>query len=87
MSQEIIKTVHVLGLQNFINYERMDSAEITLDSNGIVENLSKYKRFKYSFLIESLSFSSNLQRNTHLTFITGLSDAREALINLNYTRH
>ena len=88
MSHEIIKTVHVLGLQNFINYERMDSAEITLDSNEIVENLSKYKRFKYSLLIESLSFSSNLQTNTHLTFITcnGLSDAREALINLNYTR-
>ena len=45
MSQEIIKTVHVLGLQNFINYERMNPAQITLDSNEIVEDLSKYKRF------------------------------------------
>ena len=45
MSQEIIKTVHVLGLQNFINYERMNPVQITLDSNEIVEDLSKYKRF------------------------------------------
>ena len=31
-----------------------------LDSNEIVEDLSKHKRFKYRFLIESLLFSSNL---------------------------
>ena len=83
MFQEIIKTVHVLGLQNFINYERMNPVEITLDSNEIVEDLSKYKRSKYRFVIESLLFSSNLQNDTDVIFITcnGLSDAREAPIN------
>ena len=83
MSQEIIKTVHVLQLQNFINYEIMNPVEIMLDSNEIVEDLSKYKRFKYRFLIESLLFSSNLQNDTDLIFIkcNGLSDAREVLIN------
>ena len=83
MSQEIIKTVYVLGLQNFINYERMNPVEITLDSNEIVEDLSKYKRSKYRFVIESLLFSSNLQNDTDVIFITcnGLSDAREAPIN------
>ena len=80
---EIIKTVHVLELQNFINYERMNPVQITFDSNEIVEDLSKYKRFKYRFLIESLLFSSNLQNDTDVIFITcnGLSDAREALIS------
>ena len=80
---EIIKTVHVLELQNFINYERMNPAEITFDSNEIVEDLSKYKIFKYRFLIESLLFSSNFQNDTDVIFITcnGLSDAREALIS------
>ena len=83
MSQEIIKTVHVLQLQNFFNYEIMNPVEITLDSNETVEDLSKYKRFKYRFLIESLLFSSNLENDTDVIFITcnGLSDAREALIN------
>ena len=83
MPQKIIKTVHVLGLQSFINYERMNLVKITVDSNEIVEDLSKYKRFKCRFLIESLLFSSNLQNDTDVIFITcnGLSDVREAPIN------
>ena len=83
MLQEIIKTVHVLGLQRFINYKRMNPVEITLDSNEIVEDLSKYRKFKYRFLIQSLLLSSNLRNDTNVIFImcNDLSDAREALIN------
>ena len=83
MLQEIIKTVHVLGFQIFINYKRMNPVEITLDSNEIVEDLSKYRKFKYRFLIQSLLLSSNLQNDTDVIFImcNDLSDAREALIN------
>ena len=43
MSQE--KIGHVLGLQSFIIYERMNPVEITLDSNGIVQDVSEYKIF------------------------------------------
>ena len=43
MSQEIIKTAHVLGLQDYINYERMNPVEITLDSNEIIENYQNIK--------------------------------------------
>lgn len=66
----------------------MNPVEITVDSNEIVEDLSKYKRFTYRFLIESLLFSSNLQNDTNVIFITcnGLSDAREALINFKLYR-
>ena len=83
MLQEIIKTVHVLGLQRFINYKRMNPVEITLDSNEIVEDLSKYRKFKCRFLIQSLLLSSNLRNDTNVIFImcNDLSDAREALIN------
>ena len=70
MSQEIIKIVHVLGLQNAINYEWLNPVEIRLDSNEIVEDISKYKIFKYRFLIESLLFSSNLHNDTDIIFIT-----------------
>ena len=57
MSWETIKTIHVLDLQNFINYERMNQIEVSLDSNDIIESLAKYKKFKYRFLIENLLFS------------------------------
>ena len=82
MPQEIIKTVYVLGLQDYVNYDRMNPVEITLDSNEIIEELSKYK-FKYRFLVENLLFSSNMQNETDVIFImcNGLSDARETLIN------
>ena len=61
----------------------MNPVEITFDSNEIVEDVSKYKRFKYRYLIQSLLFTSNLQNGTNIIFITcnGLSYAKEALIN------
>ena len=53
VSQEIIKTVHVKRLQNFINYKKINPFRIMLDSKKIVEDLPKYKTFKYRFLINS----------------------------------
>ena len=70
MSQEIIETIRVLGLQNYVNYKRMNAIEITLDSNDIIEKLSNYKKLKYRFLIENLLFSSNLENDTDVIFVT-----------------
>ena len=83
MSQETIETIHVLGLQNFVNYDRLNPIDVSLDSNDIIEKLVKYKKFKYRFLIENLLFSSNLENYSDVIFVTcdGLSDAKEALIN------
>ena len=83
MSLEIVETIHVLGLQNYVNYERMNPIEVTLDSNDIIETLSNFKKFRYIFLIENLLFSSNLANYTDVIFVTcdGLSDVKEALIN------
>ena len=44
--QEIRETIRVLGLQNYVNYERMNPIEITLDSNDIVEKLSNHRKLK-----------------------------------------
>ena len=40
MSQEIIETIHVLSLQNFVNYDRLNSIDVSLDLTDI-ENLMK----------------------------------------------
>ena len=83
MPHKVIKTVHVVGLQGYVNFDRMNPVEITLDLNEVVEELSKYKKFKHRFLVENLLFSSSLQNETDIIFIkcNGLSDARKALIN------
>ena len=46
VSQEIRETIRVLGLQNYVNYERMNPIEITLDSNDIAEKLSNHRKLK-----------------------------------------
>ena len=73
----------MLGLQNFVNYDRLNPIDVSLDSNEIIEKLVKYKEFKYRFLIENLLFSSNLENDTDVIFVTcdGLLDVKEALIN------
>ena len=63
MWQKIIETIHVLGLQNFVNYDHLNPIDVSLNSNYIIEKLVKYKKFKYRFLIENLLFSSNLENN------------------------
>ena len=68
----------MFGLQNYVNYERMN-----LDLNDAIEKLWNYEKFKYRFLIENLLFSSNLENSTNVIFVTcnGLTNAKDALIN------
>ena len=44
MSHEIVNTIHILGLQNFDNYGRLNPVEIAIVSNKIIEMLSNYKK-------------------------------------------
>ena len=69
MSQEIIETIHVLDLQNFVNYDRLNPIDVSPNSNDIIEKLVKYKKFKYRFLIENLLFSSNLENDIDVIFV------------------
>ena len=63
MSHEIVDTIHILGLQNFDDYGRLNIVEITIDSNKIIETLSNYKKYEFRFIIEILLLSTNLQNN------------------------
>ena len=60
----------------------MNPIEMSLDSNDIKERLTKYKKFKYRFLIENILFSSNFENTINVIFVTcnSLSDEK-ALIN------
>ena len=51
MSHEIADTVHILGLQNFDDYARLNAIEIAIDSNKIIDMLSSYKKYKFRFII------------------------------------
>ena len=88
MLHKIVDTAHILGSKNFDDYGRLNPVEI-IDSNKITKTLSSYKKCKFRFIIESLLFSTNLQNNTDVIFITrdGLTEAKAALIDSKlYTR-
>ena len=70
MSHKIVDAIHIPGLQNFDDYRRLNPVEVTIDSNNIIETLFNYQMYKFKFIIESLSFSTNLQNNTDVIFIT-----------------
>lgn len=69
MQAEIVDTVHMLGLQKFDNYLRLNPIEITIASNSIKEALSSYRKYKFGFMVESLRFSTNVQSDTEIIFI------------------
>ena len=83
MSHKIVDAIHIPGLQNFDNYRRLNPVEVTIDSNNIIKTLFNYQMYKFKFIIESLLFSTNLQNNTDVIFITcnSLMEAKTALIN------
>ena len=82
-SLEIVDIIHVLELQSFVNFGRMNPIEVTVDSNEIIERLATYKKYKYRFLVENLLPSSNLENNTDAIFIKcdGLWEGKDALID------
>ena len=70
-------------IANFDDYRRLNPVEVTIDSNNIIETLFNYQMYQFKFIIESLLFSTNLQNNTDVIFITCdvLREAKKALIN------
>ena len=52
MAQEIIETIHVLGLQNFVNYDPLNPIDVTLHSNDIFEKLMNIKSLNIDSLLK-----------------------------------
>ena len=79
---QIIDTIRILGIQdNDVNF--LNPITILISSDTVIRKLTKYKNYRYRFLIESLLFSSNIENDTDVILISrkGLSDAKQALIN------
>ena len=83
MSTEIINEININGLQNFENYSSLNPIEIHVSDNDIISTLTKYKNYKYCFIITGLLFSWSVINDINVVFITcnGFKDSRKALIN------
>ena len=54
-----------------------------MNTNYVIQQLGKYNKYRYRFVLESFFFSSNFENETDVIFLTcnGLSNAKEVLIN------
>ena len=79
MALEVKDTIRILGFQN----NEYNFLNILITSDDVIQQLTKYKRYRYRFVLESLLFSSNIQNNTDVIFVScdGLNNTKEALIN------
>ena len=70
-------------MQDLDNYSCLNPIEITIDYNSIIEILSRHKKYKFRFIIESLLLSTKVQNNTEVIFVAcdGLTEAKSAFIN------
>ena len=86
MSLQIIDTIPILGIQdNDVNF--LNLITISISSDTVIQKLTKYKKYRYRFLLESLLFSSNIENDTDVILISceGLSDTKQPLINSKLT--
>ena len=79
---DIIDSIQILGIQDK-NYNFLNPVHVSISSDNTIQELTKYRKYRYRFVLESLLFSSNFENNTDVIFVSceGLSNAKEALIN------
>ena len=82
MSCKIIDQIKIGGLQNCDTYDKLNLVDISIKDSK-VNFLSRYRGYKYRFVIDNLLFSSALTNNTNVIFVScnGLNEAKESLIN------
>ena len=83
-NMRIIDKIKIEGLQNFEQYKKINPTDIHITDPEIPTKLMFYsKRNRYSFIANSLLFSSSIKEDTKPIFIitNGLNDAKDILIN------
>ena len=72
------------GFQNFEQYLKINPISIQINDFEIENKLLFYaNKYKYRFIVNSILFSSSVQKDTNAIFIitNGLNNAKEILIN------
>ena len=81
---KVIDEIKINGFQNFEQYLQINPIEIQINDTDIQNKLLFYEnKYKYRFIANSLLFSSSIQKDTNVIFITtnGLDNAKDILIN------
>ena len=78
----VIDTIRILGAQNQ-NVNFINLLTVSISSDTVIQQLTKYKKRRYRFVLENLLFSSSFKNDTEVIIVSseGLSNAKEALIN------
>ena len=82
MAGEIIDTIQILGIKN-AEYNFLYPVYISINSDVVIQKLTKYKNYRYRFVLQSILFSSNIENKTDVILVVsnGLNNAKKALIN------
>ena len=60
---EIIDTIQILDIQN-TEYNFLNPVNISINSDVVIQQLTKYKNYRYRFVLQSFLFSSNIKNET-----------------------
>ena len=73
------------GLQKFSQYQKLNPIDVKITDNDVIRKLifTENRRVKYRFIPNSILFSSSVQKETEIIFLTttGMNDAHDKLIN------
>ena len=89
MQRRITDEFKIEGLQNFVNYSKTDPINIQISDSEIQNALAFYSsRHKYRFIANNLLFSSSIQQDTNVIFLTTncLIDTKDILINIKIVK-
>ena len=81
MEIEIVDEIPILGISNS-EFNSLNPIYISINSDNVISRLQLYKKKRFRFVLNTLSFSSNIVNDTDVIVITanGLSDIKQALI-------
>ena len=70
MPFKIIDQVKLGGLQNFDTYDKLNPVEISIRDSEVNGFLTRFKQYKYRFVMDNLLFSSALTNDTNVIFVS-----------------
>ena len=64
INKQIIDLIEILGIQNS-DYNFLYLIYISITSDILIQKLTKYRKYRYRFVLLSLLFSSNIENDRH----------------------